>query len=395
MVMASWPQPSDRRARRPLSRGVRRRVDAALHRGMRQALLIGAPLLVVLLGADGVQSLLRGGPDAQAAAVISLLEMSVVLAGAVAARRGARPEPTAMAILLTIYSATVFEPRFVTIPFDLSLAYMAMLLLASSLFLVWHPRWHVSWLATALALTASGAGAGTLGGADAGLSALIVSGMAAAAGAVGQFLAYARMRRGLEQRFELRELTAVTSRQEAAVTRLNAELVETARVDAVTGLGNRRALDDALAALAGRRLAAVLLDLDHFKDFNDRYGHLAGDAALARVGELLRQTVRADDLAFRYGGEEFLVLVPGGDVEGARQLAERIRVTIGEDQTTGAEGLTISAGVAAADRFSSADPLPLLRLADTALYQAKRNGRDRVVVSGEAALVREVRAAAS
>ena len=394
MVMASWPQPSDRRARRSLSRGVRRRVEVTLRRGMRQAVLLGAPLLVVLLGADGVQTLLRGGPDAQAAAVISALEMSVVLVGAFVLRRGARPEPIALMLLLTVFAATVFEPAFITISSDLSLAYLAMLLLASSLFLPWHPGWHVSWLAMAVGLTASAAGAGTLGGADTGLSALVVSGMAAAAGAVGQSIAYGRMRRGLEQRFELRELTAVSSRQEAAVSRLNAELVETARVDAVTGLGNRRALDDALAALAGRRLAAVLLDLDHFKDFNDRFGHLAGDAALARVGELLRQTVRSDDLAFRYGGEEFLVLVPGGDAEGARQLAERIRVAIREDRATGDEGLTISGGVAAADRFSSTDPLPLLRLADTALYQAKRNGRDRVVVSGETAAVREVRAAA-
>ena len=357
---------------------------------MRQAVLVGAPLLVVVLGADAAQGLLRGGPDARAAGVISAVEMSVVLVGALMTRRGVRPEPVAMALLLTIYAVTTFKPGVVQVSSDLSLAYLAMVLLASSLFLTWHPRWHVTWLGIALAITVSGAGAGTLGSVDTGLSALVVTGMAAAAGALGHALAHTRMRSGFEQRYELRELSAISMRQEVAVTQLNAELAVTARLDALTGLGNRRALDDALVALAGGRLAAILLDLDHFKDFNDRYGHLAGDAALARVGELLRETMRSDDLAFRYGGEEFLVLVPGGQVEGARRLAERIRTVIHEDRSTGAEGLTISAGVAVADRFSSTDPQSLLRIADVALYQAKRNGRDRVVVSGETAPVLEV-----
>ena len=357
---------------------------------MRQAVLVGALLLVVVLGANAVQSLLRGGTDARASAVISVVEMSIVLVGALLTRRGMRSEAVAMALLLTVYAVTVFEPGVIEISSNLSIAYLAMVLLASSLFLPWQPRWHVTWLGIALAITVSGAGAGTLGNADAGLSALVVAGMAAVAGGLGHALAHARMRRGIEQRFELRELSAVSVRQETAVTQLNEELAVTARLDVLTGLGNRRALDDALVALAGDRLAAILLDLDHFKDFNDRYGHLAGDAALARVGELLRATIRSDDLAFRYGGEEFLVLVPGGQVEGARQLAERIRKAIHDDRSIGAEGLTISAGVAVADRFSSADPLPLLRLADVALYQAKRNGRDRVVVAGETAPVLEV-----
>lgn len=357
---------------------------------MHQAVLVGAPLLVVVLGADAAQNLLRGGPDAQARAVISLIEMSIVMVGALMTRRGARSEPVAMALLLTIYAITVFEEGFVAFSSDLTLAYLAMLLLASSLFLPWHPRWHVTWLGIASAITVSGAGAGVFGSADTSLSALLVTGMAASAGALGHALAHTRMRRGIEQRYELRELSAVSARQEVAVTQLNEELAVAARLDALTGLGNRRALDDALVALAGRRLAAVLLDLDHFKDFNDRYGHPAGDAALAHVGELLRETMRSDDLAFRYGGEEFLILVPGGQVEGARRLAERIRAIIRDDRSTGAEGLTVSAGVAVADRFSSADPQSLLRLADAALYQAKRNGRDRVVVAGETAPVLEV-----
>ncbi|HET7521179.1 MAG TPA: GGDEF domain-containing protein, partial [Candidatus Limnocylindria bacterium] len=132
--------------------------------------------------------------------------------------------------------------------------------------------------------------------------------------------------------------------------------------------------------LTGTRLAAVLLDLDHFKAFNDGNGHLAGDEALARVGAILRQSVRRDDMVFRYGGEEFLILIPGGDRESAAALAERVRLAVQDDPSGAPWGLTVSAGVAVADRFSAGNPLGLLRRADVALYQAKRAGRNRVVV---------------
>jgi diguanylate cyclase (GGDEF)-like protein len=190
----------------------------------------------------------------------------------------------------------------------------------------------------------------------------------------------------LVQQFELRQLSGLTRRHEVAVESLNRELVRTARVDTVTGIGNRRALDEAILALTGTRLAAVLLDLDHFKAFNDSNGHLAGDEALARVGAILRQSVRREDLVFRYGGEEFLILVPGGDRESAAALAERVRKAVQDDPSGSPWGLTVSAGVAVADRFSAANPLGLLRRADVALYQAKRAGRNRVVVDDPVSL---------
>ena len=124
--------------------------------------------------------------------------------------------------------------------------------------------------------------------AGAAASELMVASLAALVSAVGQPLAYFRMQRMLAQQFELRLLSSVARRKERAVEELNRELVRTARTDTVTGIGNRRALDEAILKLAGTRLAAVLLDLDHFKSFNDRNGHLAGDEALSRVGEILR-----------------------------------------------------------------------------------------------------------
>jgi diguanylate cyclase (GGDEF)-like protein len=209
--------------------------------------------------------------------------------------------------------------------------------------------------------------------------------IASLASIVGHAVAHGRARRMLEQQFELRRLSRLARRQEHEMEGLNRELLRTARLDTVTGIGNRRALDEALLSLAGSRLAAVLLDVDHFKAFNDRNGHLAGDAALGRVGELLRDTVRRADLVFRYGGEEFLILLPGSDHDAAARVAERVRRAVGDDPVIGGGGLTVSAGVAVADRFSASSPLPLLRRADAALYQAKRTGRNRVVVDGAAA----------
>jgi diguanylate cyclase (GGDEF)-like protein len=223
-------------------------------------------------------------------------------------------------------------------------------------------------------------------GRSAAASELMVATLAALVSAVGQPLAFHRMKRMLVQQFELHHLTTVTQRHEQEVENLNRELVRTARTDTLTGIGNRRALDEAMLRLARTRLAAVLLDLDHFKAFNDRNGHLAGDEALARIGDILRGAVRREDLVFRYGGEEFLILVPGSDRESAARLAERVRLAVLEDPRVGPWGLTVSAGVAVADRFSANNPLGLLRRADAALYQAKRAGRNRVVVDDHGSL---------
>ena len=380
MVMASWPTPSHGRGRVPISPGVRRRVDATLRRSMRQAVLLGGPVLVVLLAADSAQDLLRGGLQARASALIDVGVMVAAMVGVLVVRSWAWPEPVALALLLVVFASSTVQQGLVTDHPSLSLAYEVTLVVASGLFLPWRPTWHLAWLALAVAVTALAALAGVFGPEEETVSVVVAIVIAALASGIGQPLAHVRLRHGLEQQYELRLMGRYAQRQESQVAQLNLDLMRTARLDAVTGLGNRRALDDALGALAGHRLAAVLLDLDHFKAYNDRFGHLAGDAALARVGELLRETVRADDLVFRYGGEEFLVLIPGADEAGASRLAERIRHAVRDDPRTGLEGLTISAGVAVADRFSASDPVPLLRRADSALYRAKRDGRDRVVI---------------
>ncbi|HEY7463514.1 MAG TPA: GGDEF domain-containing protein [Candidatus Limnocylindria bacterium] len=358
-----------------------------MRRSVRQAVRYGAPMIVVGILADSLHLLLRFGEEGRPAASLGTLGVAVTIGlGHVAVRGRRRPEPAVLGILLVLYAITLVTSRMLTVLTPVTAGYQALILVGSALFLNWSPRWHASWLASAIGLSAVQLIMAPAGAAGPAASELMVAALAALVSGVGQPLAFHRTQRMLVQQFELRQLSGLTRRHEVAVESLNRELVRTARVDTVTGIGNRRALDEAILALTGTRLAAVLLDLDHFKAFNDSNGHLAGDEALARVGAILRQSVRREDLVFRYGGEEFLILVPGGDRESAAALAERVRKAVQDDPSGSPWGLTVSAGVAVADRFSAANPLGLLRRADVALYQAKRAGRNRVVVDDPVSL---------
>ena len=153
--------------------------------------------------------------------------------------------------------------------------------------------------------------------------------------------------------------------------------------DALTGLGNRRAFDEALKAEMARARRAsgsmglVILDVDHFKQFNDRHGHQAGDDALVTVARVLAGEARLEDRACRIGGEEFALLLPGADDATAAAVAERVRRAV-EVNTAPAAGVTVSLGVAAS---RGDDPRRLLETADARLYVAKAAGRNRVIAS--------------
>ena len=157
-----------------------------------------------------------------------------------------------------------------------------------------------------------------------------------------------------------------------------------AATDGLTGLPNNRAVTDALkrtfaqAAATGAPLALLLLDLDHFKQVNDQHGHEVGDQVLAGVGATLRGVLRAGDFAGRTGGEEFAVLLPDTEIAVALEIAERLRAAIAEISLPGSDAsVTVSIGVAGfPDHASTLDRLE--RLADAALYVAKRQGRNRV-----------------
>jgi diguanylate cyclase (GGDEF)-like protein len=158
---------------------------------------------------------------------------------------------------------------------------------------------------------------------------------------------------------------------------------ERALTDLLTGLPNRRAADETMrrmVAHAGRSLSPlgiVLLDLDRFRVLNDLHGHSHGDKVLAAVGQLLPSTIRASDFAARFGGEEFLLVLPDTDRQGCLEVAEKVRRAIERTQLVATGPVTASLGVACLPE-DAVDPDQLIRQADRALYMAKAQGRNRV-----------------
>jgi diguanylate cyclase (GGDEF)-like protein len=190
-------------------------------------------------------------------------------------------------------------------------------------------------------------------------------------------------------------MTAAALARQAGVALENARLhriVERqALVDGLTGLANRRQADDALATELARAerlggpVALILADVDDFKLVNDRFGHPTGDIVLRDLAQALWETVREIDIAARWGGEEFAVILPGTDLEGAAQVAERIRQALAERMIVSADGVpvnvTASFGVAATGAPATAEQL--IETADDALYRAKRAGKDCVFAGTE------------
>ena len=162
-----------------------------------------------------------------------------------------------------------------------------------------------------------------------------------------------------------------------------------ATTDALTGLGNRHAMEDTFPREIlrctddARPVSLIMIDVDNFKAFNDRFGHIAGDRALTAVARLLKQHFRPDDILVRYGGDEFAVLLPGVDREQAMAIAERVRRFVSSDRAPAAapapdEPVRISMGIAVAEAAASLESL--ISAADAALYRAKRAGRDGISV---------------
>jgi len=173
-------------------------------------------------------------------------------------------------------------------------------------------------------------------------------------------------------------------------------LAQLANIDNLTGLLNRRTrverLSDEIsqAVLSDKPLAAMMIDIDHFKRINDTHGHAVGDVIIANVGQVLDESVRATDLAFRYGGEEFLVLCPDTTSKTAGDLAERIRILFNQrtEALAPAGAQTLSIGVSVTSELGLSKisrtaefETNLLSTADKCLYQAKGQGRNRVIVA--------------
>jgi len=167
------------------------------------------------------------------------------------------------------------------------------------------------------------------------------------------------------------------------------ELERLANFDSLTGLYNRQAILDKLRELINlakrykEDFSLSMLDIDHFKRVNDRYGHLTGDEVLEKIAALIRRNIRDTDIAGRYGGEEFIIILPQTDLSSAMVVAERIRNIIEDAEMKDSAGdvfvITVSQGLSSWEQGE--DAYSLISRADEALYKAKENGRNRVEIS--------------
>jgi len=364
---------------------------AANRRTMRATtgvMAITATVCAALFGAGTVLLFPRAAPILVVAAIQIMVAVSAFVLSR--GRRRLPPLPIAFTLALsaaaTVLSMVVFVPdtRFV------SLLLLAMFPPTMVLFLPWSVRVQALWLLAAAALLAIATGLLSAAlPAPEWIGVWVASATSGLVSLVGGVLA-SRLRRGVfALHMQARRANAMTVAREAELRRLNGELARASRTDPLTGLGNRLRMDAELTAAAARSTrygndcTIVMFDLDRFKDYNHALGHVAGDAALQSVAAAMAGSVRAVDIICRFGGEEFVVLMPEQSLEGGARGAERIRRAVEALQLhhptpNGPQVLTISAGIALLGRGQANDEDGILRAADAALYRAKRAGRNRI-----------------
>jgi len=210
--------------------------------------------------------------------------------------------------------------------------------------------------------------------------------------AIGCFLVASRQTNAYNhQQIRLLEQLASQIAMPLEHTQLYAKAEQKARVDELTGLYNRRSLDEMIDNEISRHsryggvFSLAILDLDSFKKYNDTYGHLSGDKLLRQVGQIIRDAIRSADNAFRYGGDEFALLLPQTDLEAAFQVVERVRKRVAEEFGTGEVAITTSIGLASwpDDGISHTD---IIVAADMTLYRAKRSGGNQSLLASGTAI---------
>jgi diguanylate cyclase (GGDEF)-like protein len=194
----------------------------------------------------------------------------------------------------------------------------------------------------------------------------------------------------LSRTAELSEKNVALERKEFELSELNRRLLDMSNTDALTGILNRRAFEEQYddererSLRGGQAFGLLLFDIDHFKGYNDLYGHVKGDEVLRRVAQVIRNEARRIDCVARYGGEEFVVLASGADANGLMSLGERIRANVQsaaiENHSAPMGVITVSGGAALSGAAKGRDPRELIEIADRCLYQAKSSGRNQVAM---------------
>ena len=363
------------------------RARAAQRRAVMRATRIGALATITVAGFDAVVLPAihpSGGPQFLAAS--SSLAVVGLLALVVLPRMRRHPEP--VAFCLALVAGIITQILAVVVPDAAPLLVSCLLLLPGVVALVvpWRTTTHVTWLAVFAIITflfLAGPAARSLDHDDR-RDQVVAAVLAIAFSLLGHLLIQRSRLRFGAQLERGRALRRETIGQRAEIDHLYAELLHTARIDPLTRVGNRLLLDEDLKALASRLdrsggMAGVLaIDIDRFKKVNDRLGHEAGDRVLAAVAQLLRARLRASDAIYRYGGDEFVVLIQDGSTVVLATMAERLRHAVEVSTFAGvAAPLTVSIGsasITAADLH--AGDASWFRAADAALYRAKTTGRN-------------------
>jgi diguanylate cyclase (GGDEF)-like protein len=372
----------ERLARHPRYRAVNRRETRA-------AAIAGALTLCAVLIADA----LLVGEVAPGALTPNLLGVLLGLL-AIPLVRGPlrrRPQVAAFAVAM-IAVATALEPmaRYLEVR-DLMLAYISLIVVAVALFIPWGHAWHALFLALTFVLVALVVATSPAAlPADPFPTDALMGVLAAIVASTAGHLILRRSRlRAFASGVALRAVHERARRQQSELARLNAELALVSRRDPLTGVGNRLRMEEDVQAIRReleehhRSGAIALVDVDHFKRYNDHFGHVAGDAALQRVGAVLGASLRAGDGVYRFGGEEFLLLLPGASVADAEAVVARLNEAVAELAIPHPGNdpwriLTLSAGIAP---LGPGDTDNWLRAADQALYQAKHAGRNATALT--------------
>lgn len=367
-------------------------------RHVRTAARAGTAVVVVVLLIDAL--LMSSVAPAIVFLNVPLAVVGLVMHLALRRRSGPRRNPSGAAFVLGVMALTTSLLPLGLVPEAgaILLAYVPIVIVASALFIPWNTARHAAWLGLCLAMVGgfllSPFSANLDGRAVEDLLTITVD--AVLISLAGHLVLQRQRRSMFLQRMQLRRLNQLAARQGRELSALADELRAVARVDPLTGVANRLRLEEDLEIVARRRAdsapgAALMIDIDRFKQYNDRHGHLAGDEVLRRVAGSLTAHTRPADRVYRFGGEEFLVLLPGATVADAAAVAERQRAAVAglgirTERPDGPDGevLTISVGVARMTLPASGgavDPDSWLRAADEALYASKLGGRNRVTIA--------------
>lgn len=374
--------------------GASRRFRANQRRRTRVAARVG---LLVVAAAEAFDALALLGLDFAEARIVVALDLTVLgvaLVGwwSLGGRLRRHPELVAWAVMTGLAFTTVTTGTFVPGLAVQTVGYLLLVPGLVALLVPWRTQTHVRWLLGYAIIGFAYLAVGNLGrfSAEERGDLLVVFTVALGASLAGHVLLQRAQIRDFAQLGRIGILRRKTDRDMVELGRLHHALELTARTDPLTGTGNRRRLEEDLHAVrahidrSGVTYGIAEIDLDHFKEINDRYGHAAGDDVLRRVAQAIQHSLRAQDVVYRLGGEEFLALLDVPNLEGLGAAAERLRAVVldlaiehVDNEPHGRVSVSIGATLIGPADLGQSDEQWIAR-ADDGLYEAKSAGRNRV-----------------